>query len=91
MPVLQSRGSISGSIVTWFVEYHTFEFTVDELKDMVQAIRASRLFVHLDETRPALSGQLRAIRPEIDAEMEERDFEFLLEQSLLDLAQRFRH
>lgn len=91
MPVLQSRGSISGSIVTWFVEYHTFEFTVDELKDMVQAIRTSRLFLYLNESRPALAGQLRAIRAEVDSDLEERDFEFLLEQSLLDLAQRVSH
>lgn len=90
MPVLQSRGTISGSTITWYLEYHTLEFTVDELKEMVQAIRASRLFSYLDETRPALAGQLRAIRPQVDAEMEEPDFEFLVEQSLLDLAQRFR-
>ncbi len=85
MPVFRSKGFLKNDIVVWEIEAHQFEFTRSEFLDLTLALRKSRLFACLDQERPALRNQLTDIRENLAPDVEMPDFEFMLEQALLDL------
>ena len=77
-------------MVIWELNGNQFEFTPGEFDDLGGDLRVSGLFERLRQTRPALLDQIRVLfAPE--TEEEEKELEYLLERSFLDLQQKLGH
>lgn len=84
MSLARTRGFLSGGMVIWELNGNQFEFTPDEFRDLGLALREQGLFGSLKQGRPALLNQILALfAPE--TEEHEKELEYLLEQSFLDL------
>ena len=82
-----ARGFLSGGMVIWELDGNQFEFTPSEFEDLSRDLREEGLFEGLKTTRPALLAQILTLgRPE--TEEEEKELEYILEQSFLDLQQK---
>lgn len=91
MASLHSRGELNGEQVSWILEGHEIDFTLGEFLDLTDWIKTGDLFVWLRENRSSLLGTLlHMFGQSYQEDMEEDEFEGILERSLLDLRSSFR-
>lgn len=76
-------------MVIWELNGNQIDFTPDEFEELGGDLRESGLFERLRRTRPALLSQILALYgPE--SEEEEKELEYILERSFLDLQRKLR-
>jgi hypothetical protein len=82
----------SGSVLIWILDGHQIDFTPDEFRDMIAAVRGRGLFEYLKRERPSLHSRLiQILKQGCDAvriPFEEINAEHLLEQLIVDLERR---
>ncbi len=87
MVLSSTRTFLSGNTVIWELNGNQFEFTLDEVKEFARPVREQGLFAALNHARPALRQHFLAIFGPGSPE-EEKELEYMLEQSFFDLQQK---